>query len=231
MRVLGPIQTETSDSFTDSLLAFSVSYRRGLVWLRERILTHNPKVGGSNPPPATNPFNHLPAFATRIWHHLTPELCVSRRNDRRGGRACKQFSESSRDLAAVLGDHVCISHRRARIGVTEAILSSRHRNTLAVHHGLVPVAKSMEPATLDPELLEQGIEFPLPNEIRVPRRSVARGEEQTEPVRSPGAKVSAQMLRELRRNFAETIALFRLHRFDLPVPNFLLDFDCSSIEQ
>jgi hypothetical protein len=126
---------------------------------------------------------------------------------------------------------VCISHRRARIGVTEAILSSRHRNTLAVHHGLVPVAKSMEPATLDPELLEQGIEFPLPNEIRVPRRSVARGEEQTEPVRSPGAKVSAQMLRELRRNFAETIALFRLHRFDLPVPNFLLDFDCSSIEQ
>jgi hypothetical protein len=28
MRVLGPIQTETSDSFTDSLLAFSVSYRR-----------------------------------------------------------------------------------------------------------------------------------------------------------------------------------------------------------
>jgi N-acyl homoserine lactone hydrolase len=28
-------------------------------------------------------------------------------------------------------------------------------------------------ATLDPELLEQGIEFPLPNEIRVPRRSVA----------------------------------------------------------
>jgi hypothetical protein len=48
----------------------------------------------------------------------------SRRHDRRGGRACKQFSESSRDLAAVLGDHVCISHRRARIGVTEAILSA-----------------------------------------------------------------------------------------------------------
>ena len=28
MRVLGPIQTETRDSFTDSLLAFSVFYRR-----------------------------------------------------------------------------------------------------------------------------------------------------------------------------------------------------------
>ena len=76
-------------------------------------------------------------------------------------------------------------HRRARIGVTETILWSRHRDTLAVHHRLVPVAKSKEPATLDPELLEQGIEFPLPNEIRVPWRSVARGEEQPEPIRSP----------------------------------------------
>jgi hypothetical protein len=25
--------------------------------------THNPKVGGSNPPPATNLFNHLPGMA------------------------------------------------------------------------------------------------------------------------------------------------------------------------
>jgi hypothetical protein len=28
MRVLGPVQTETGDRLTDSLLAFSVSYRR-----------------------------------------------------------------------------------------------------------------------------------------------------------------------------------------------------------
>jgi hypothetical protein len=47
--------------------------------------------------------------------------------------------------------------------VTEAILSSRHRNTFAVHHGLVPVAESMEAATLDPEFYEQGIELSLPN--------------------------------------------------------------------
>ena len=39
------------------------------------------------------------------------------------------------------------------------------------------------------------------------------------------------MLRELRRNFAETIALFRLYRFDLPVPNLLIDFDRSRVEQ
>jgi len=89
----------------------------------------------------------------------------------------------------------------------------------------------MESATLDPKLFEQRIKFPLPNEIRVPRRSVASGKKQSEPVRSPGAKESAKMLPELRRNFAETIALFRLHRFDLPVPNLLIDFDRSRVEQ
>jgi hypothetical protein len=36
MRVLGPIHTETSDSFTDPLLAFSVSYGRALHGLAAR---------------------------------------------------------------------------------------------------------------------------------------------------------------------------------------------------
>src|SRR5216684_2589339 len=36
-----------------------------------KVLTaHNPKVGGSNPPPATKPFNHLRNLQTRTWHHL-----------------------------------------------------------------------------------------------------------------------------------------------------------------
>jgi hypothetical protein len=47
-------------------------------------------------------------------------------------------------------------HRRARIGVTETILWSRHRDTLAVHHRLVPVAKSKEPATLIPSFSSRG---------------------------------------------------------------------------
>ena len=89
-------------------------------------------------------------------------------------------------------------HRRACVGVAQAILSSRHRHTLAVHHGLVPVAERMEAATLDPELFEQRVEFAFPNEVRVPRRSFARGEEQAESVRSPGAKESGKMLRELK---------------------------------
>jgi hypothetical protein len=72
---------------------------------------------------------------------------------------------------------VCVLHGRARVGVAEAILSSRHRDTFAVHHGLVSVAESMESATLDPKLFEQGIELALPNQVRIPRRSVARSKE------------------------------------------------------
>jgi hypothetical protein len=47
----------------------------------------------------------------------------------------------------------------------------------------------MESATLDPELFEQRVELAFPYEIRIPRRSVARGKEQPKPVRFPGAKV------------------------------------------
>jgi hypothetical protein len=55
--------------------------------------------------------------------------------------------------------------------VTEAILSSRHRNALAVHNDLVAVAESMEPAALYLEFFEQGIELSFPNQVRIPRRS------------------------------------------------------------
>ena len=96
------------------------------------------------------------------WDQLGPKLSVSRchRHRRRG---CQQFSEACRDFAAVLGNDVRVFHRRACVGVTEAILSSRHRNTFAVHHGLVPVAESMETATLDLERFEQRVELSFPN--------------------------------------------------------------------
>src|SRR6185312_57448 len=158
-------------------------------------------------------------------------LSVSRCHRRRDRRGCQQVSEARRKLAAVLGDHVCVSHRHSRIGVTEAILSRRHRHAFTVHDSFVSVTESMKAATLDPELLQQGIELPLPNDIRIPRRTVASCKEQTQAVRSPGAKISAKMFHELRGNFADTIALFRLHVLDLPMPNLLSDFDRSGIEQ
>jgi len=73
-----PIQTETSDSLTDSLLAFSILQAR-LVWLRERISTHNPKVGGSDPAPATKTFLSVSVEAnivlSRAW--ALPVRCTS----------------------------------------------------------------------------------------------------------------------------------------------------------
>src|SRR5580693_6594501 len=57
MRVLGPIQTETSDSFTDSLLAFSVSYRRAWYGLGNgfRLITQR-SVVQIHPPQPNLPF-------------------------------------------------------------------------------------------------------------------------------------------------------------------------------
>src|ERR1700733_5468165 len=73
MRVLGPIQTETSDSFTDSLLAFSVSYRPAWYGLGNgfRLITQRSVV--QIHPPATNgiielgePRFRLPFFSVRV---------------------------------------------------------------------------------------------------------------------------------------------------------------------
>jgi hypothetical protein len=59
------------------------------------------------------------------------------------------------------------------VRVAEAILSSRRGDTLAVHHGLVPVAESVKSAALNPELFEEGIEVSLPTQVRIPRRAFA----------------------------------------------------------
>jgi len=124
--------------------------------------------------PATNSFKHLPAFAARIWHHLTPKLCVSRRHDRRGGRACQQFSESSRDLTAVFAGNVRIQHGRARVGVSQARLSHCHRHTLPIHYAFIAMSEGVEAAALNAQLCEQGIEFAFPHQVRIPRRSSPR---------------------------------------------------------
>src|ERR1019366_1387997 len=79
---------------------------------------HNPKVGGSNPPPATKPFNHFQTLESRTWHHLAPKLSVSCCH-RRHRQGCQQFPETGSDPSAVLGDDVCVLHRSARIGMAQ----------------------------------------------------------------------------------------------------------------
>ena len=68
------------------------------------------------------------------------------------------------------------------------------------------MTEGVEAATLNPQLLEQGIELAFPHNVCVPGCSVLGGEQQTKPIRPPGAKESAQVLDQLRRNFAESIA-------------------------
>ena len=108
-----------------------------------------------------------------------------------------------------------VLHRGAWVGMTKAIQARCHRHSFSVHHRFVPVAERMETALLNPELCEQRVEFTFPNHVRVPGRPVPRGKKKPEPVRSPGAQESTKMLRELRRDFADAITLFRLYRLDL----------------
>ena len=50
-------------------------------------------------------------------------------------------------------------------------------------------------------------------------------------IRSPPADVLPQVLDQLRRDFAEPVALERLYRLNLPMPYALCDFDGTLIEQ
>src|SRR6202034_856174 len=68
MRVLGPIQTETSESFTDSLLAFSVSYRRAWYGLGNgfRLITQR-SVVQIHPPQPNLPFGFNGLSQSHNW--------------------------------------------------------------------------------------------------------------------------------------------------------------------
>ena len=85
---------------------------------------HNPKVGGSNPPPATKQvpdYKRLPSqpegvflelahnllteFQPRIWHLHDPPFCLVRR------QRTKQVVELLHHPAVVVSDQVCVVHR------------------------------------------------------------------------------------------------------------------------
>src|SRR6476660_3522119 len=115
--------------------------------------------------------------------------------------------------------------------MSQAGLPYCHWHTLLIHHRLIAVPESMKPATRDPELLQQRIEFSLANHIGIPRRPVFRREEKTELIWSPLADVLPQVLDELRRDFAEPVALERLYRLNLPVTYALCDLNGTLVEQ
>ena len=67
---------------------------------------------------------------------------------------------------------------QAGITVPEPFLSDLKRRSHAVHESFIRVAESMESAPLDPKTDRQGTQLSLDQDIRIPRRTVACGEEQ-----------------------------------------------------
>src|SRR5271166_1237206 len=114
--------------------------------------THNPKVGGSNPPPATKQvpdYKRLPSqpegvsvvlahnllteFRPQTSHLHDPPLCLVR------GRGTKQVVELLHYPAVVIPDQVRVAHRCSRADVSETLLSYFHRSMQAVLGGGIPM--------------------------------------------------------------------------------------------
>ena len=98
------------------------------------------------------------------------------RNRRRGG---KQFSEAGRDLASVFGDDVGVLHGRARIGMAGPVLPRSHRNSLAIHRGLISVPESVEAAALDLQFLQQRVIVLLLASLPLPERTLIQSDRGT----------------------------------------------------
>ena len=99
-----------------------------------------------------------------------------------------------------------VQHGCARVGVAQAGLPYSHRHTLLIHHRLVAVPESVEPATRNPQPLKQRVQFSFAHYVGIPWRTVFRREEKTELIRSPPEDVLPPVLDQLRRDFAEPVS-------------------------
>jgi hypothetical protein len=99
-----------------------------------------------------------------------------------------------------------VQHGGACVGVAQTGLTYSHRHTLLIHHRLVAVPESVEPATRNPQPLKQRVQFSFAHYVGIPWRTVFRREEKTELIRSPPEDVLPPVLDQLRRDFAEPVS-------------------------
>ena len=90
--------------------------------------------------------------------------------------------------------------------MAQAGLPYSHRHTLLIHHRLVAVPESVEPATRNPQPLKQRVQFSFAHYVGIPWRTVFRREQKTELIRSPPEDVLPPVLDQLRRDFAEPVS-------------------------
>ena len=107
---------------------------------------HNPKVGGSNPPPATNLIllNHNGQRVFR-WPFFLFIPCSSVQN----------FPKIICNSAFVCRDCVRVAHRGLHFGMPEPVQPNRHRGADLIEQRGVPMPKGMKTALRDSKLLQQ----------------------------------------------------------------------------
>jgi hypothetical protein len=120
---------------------------------------HNPKVGGSNPPPATNLIllNHK-GQQLFCWPFVLFIPCSNVQN----------FPKFVCNSAFVCGNCVRVTHRRLRFSVTQSIEPDCHWRADLIEQRSVAMPEGVEPTLWDPQLLEQRMEFALANQAVIP---------------------------------------------------------------
>ena len=124
---------------------------------------HNPKVGGSNPPPATNLIllNHKGQRVWR-WPFVLFIPCSSVQN----------FPKFVCNSAFVCRDCVRVIHRGLRLGMAQPIQPDSHWSAELIEQRGVTVPESMEPAPWNPELFQQRMKLAFPYQIGIPWRAI-----------------------------------------------------------
>src|ERR1017187_8580749 len=108
--------------------------------------THNPKVEGSNPSPATKSFNRLRVFEHRTKLPLTPNsqnwLCRARVHG--GLRLQNHLHDLAIGVSLGVGHGLAVNvHGRLDAGVTHQLLLGGERSACIVHPGSVAVPEGL----------------------------------------------------------------------------------------
>jgi hypothetical protein len=124
-----------------------------------------------------------------------------------------------------------VTQSRLGIGMIKPTLPCSHRNVLAVHDGFIAVTEGVEAASPDPQF------FRAVDRVRFRTMSASHGVPFFDAKRSPSlfGRHALKYPRRCSTSCGEIsqarTPFFRLHDFDLSMPNLLSDLDRAQIEQ
>jgi len=122
--------------------------------------SHNPKVGGSNPPPATN----TALISNGLGYRLLGRLQFGTNLGQESGSV--QLSQLFCHVPLVRRNCMRVLHGRFRVNMSQTILTNTHRRSEMVQGTSVPVPEAVTPS-LQSELPQNWYEMALHEVVRL----------------------------------------------------------------